>query len=269
MPNSLNFPESSESQADAFFHCPFKGFDGCKDGVGGRGHVKNSLLAHSKDKHLGNDRCKNRLPTIPEVYKACEDVLIQLQMWICTECMVLHSWRRPCKHNGVILPSPFNGNGAECLIHGITCPSSPDIDVDDVVSDNAAAHLPCLNLDLLDKVFQKQLRTIKNIPPKCKLQFSRVLKFNLDRVIASPRDASVWVQLLLLLVCVLQTYVPKSNAEEKNLKKLQISSINRSIARWFEPQGCIGLAHELLLDNKQTTSKTRDKGRDKESKNLN
>ncbi|GJS85915.1 putative reverse transcriptase domain-containing protein [Tanacetum coccineum] len=48
-------------------------------------------------------------------------------------------------------------------------------------------------LALLDSLFSKGLRTVKFIPPKCHLGFSRVLKEALDKVICTPDDISCWV----------------------------------------------------------------------------
>ncbi|GJZ35090.1 hypothetical protein Tco_0580907 [Tanacetum coccineum] len=45
-------------------------------------------------------------------------------------------------------------------------------------------------LSLLDSLFSKGLRTVKSIPPKCHLGFSRVLKGALDKVICKPDDIS-------------------------------------------------------------------------------
>ncbi|KAI3925616.1 hypothetical protein MKW98_001470, partial [Papaver atlanticum] len=43
---------AAASQADAFIHCPFRRYDGCKDGVGGKGYARNSMIRHLNDKHL-------------------------------------------------------------------------------------------------------------------------------------------------------------------------------------------------------------------------
>ena len=46
------------------------------------------------------------------------------------------------------------------------------------------------DLPLLDPLFSKRLRTVKTIPPKCRLGFSRVFKGALDKVICTPDDIS-------------------------------------------------------------------------------
>lgn len=50
------------SQSDSFFHCGFRGYEGSRDGVGGRELLKNSLIRHLRDKHFvrgeENARCR-------------------------------------------------------------------------------------------------------------------------------------------------------------------------------------------------------------------
>lgn len=62
------------------------------------------------------------------------------------------------------------------------------------------------NLGALDRLFSKGLRTVKSIPPKCRLGFSRALKRALDKVVDKPDDISRWVSLLVLPLCLLRTF---------------------------------------------------------------
>lgn len=269
IPGVLN---DSNSQSSSYFQCPFRGFDGFRNGAGGRGLGKAYLIQHLRDKHFvygsENDRCRQRIATNHEIYKAWEDVLSQLRMWLCTECMLLRAWRRPCKsHAGVGLLGPLNSKDVDLLVNVIMCPPPTSVSIAD---DNDVPLLPCLDVELLNKVFQQHIQTIKNIPLKCKLQFSRVLKYALDKVRANPGDVSVWIQLLLLPVCTLHLYIPKSSSEEKsgNRRTLQIRSINQSIVQWYETDGCIQLVQQLLHEYPQRNNKQRRKNNNQEALNL-
>lgn len=162
-------------------------------------------------------------------------------MWLCTDCMLLHAWSGSCRYAGDVLVGPFNGNNTDYLIYGTSCPPLPveSSSIDNYVCFVTFDHLPCPDLDFFNEVFLKQVPIVKNIPTKCKLQFSKVLKFTMDRVLDRPCDIASWVQLLILPVGVLHVYIPKNNREEKsgNRKKLQIASINHAILQWFETGG--------------------------------
>ncbi|XP_026383845.1 uncharacterized protein LOC113279368 [Papaver somniferum] len=129
--------------------------------------------------------------------------------------MHLHAWSKSCKGHGDIISSPLNGRELDFLIHDISKPIdevsfSCAGDINDVVS------RPCLDLDLLDKVFQTQFHIIFHIPIKCRLSFSRAFKQTIDTVIINPLDTSCWIKLLLFPICILRNYVPKSKVEERS-----------------------------------------------------
>lgn len=44
-----NLENSPSESCDVFYHYPHRGFDGCRNGVGGRGLLKASLFNHSKN----------------------------------------------------------------------------------------------------------------------------------------------------------------------------------------------------------------------------
>ncbi|XP_026460406.1 uncharacterized protein LOC113361356 [Papaver somniferum] len=122
---------SASQNANDLFQCPFRGFEGCKNGVGGRGFVRGYIVKHLTDKHLSNDegkeRCRDRIQNNGAVYALWEDVLQRLKMWLCTQCMHLHAWRKCCKvHGSVIVPAPFTGGDVEFLIHGIPKPAEEE-----------------------------------------------------------------------------------------------------------------------------------------------
>ncbi|GJW28564.1 putative reverse transcriptase domain-containing protein [Tanacetum coccineum] len=68
--------------------------------------------------------------------------------------------------------------------------------VTDLVLDHVDGLLPVqhhgFTLSLFDSLFSKGLYTVKSIPPKCHLGFSRVLKGVFDKVIYKPDDISCW-----------------------------------------------------------------------------
>ncbi|GJY22392.1 putative reverse transcriptase domain-containing protein [Tanacetum coccineum] len=106
-------------------------------------------------------------------------------------------------------------------------------------------------LSLLDRLFSKGLRTVKSIPPKCRLGFSRVLKGALDKVISKPGDISCWVSLLVLPLCLLKTFCPRSNLECKsaNKRQRQEESVTNAIRSWGVPGGSLQLVRETLAES--------------------
>ncbi|XP_026416062.1 uncharacterized protein LOC113311438 [Papaver somniferum] len=120
---------------------------------------------------------------------------------------------------------------------------------------------------MLDLIFQRRIPTTVSIPPPCRLQFSRTLKTTLDNVLAKPQDLVAWLRLLLLPVCILNLYMPKSSAKEKSgtRKKLQIAAINQALVTWLEPNGCFTLVQKLLdlsMTNNQRKQSTKGKKKD-------
>nr|GEX64951.1 putative mitochondrial protein [Tanacetum cinerariifolium] len=83
----------------------------------------------------------------------------------------------------------------------------------DYVDDLVQVQHEDFTLALINNLFSKGLRTVKSIPPKCRLGFSRVLKEALDKVICTPDDISCWVSLLFLPLCLLKTFRLRSNLE--------------------------------------------------------
>lgn len=122
---------------------------------------------------------------------------------------------------------------------------------------------------MLNLVFQKQVTKITSIPPHCRLNLYRSLKSSLDRVLGHPNDLSAWLHLLLLPVCTLSLYFPKSSTEERsgNRKRLQTASINDVLSRWREPQGCVVLVHQILQMHKEI-QKGRKQGQKKRKTNV-
>ncbi|GJT95934.1 putative reverse transcriptase domain-containing protein [Tanacetum coccineum] len=106
----------------------------------------------------------------------------------------------------------------------------------------------------LDSLFSKGLRTVKSIPPKCRLGFSRVLKGALDKVIRNPDDISCWVSLLALPLCLLKTFHPRSNLECKSAikRQRQEKSIVNAIRSWGTPSGSLQLLRETLTESSPT-----------------
>ncbi|CAL1360041.1 unnamed protein product [Linum trigynum] len=78
------------------------------------------------------------------------------------------------------------------------------------------------------------LRTVKSIPPKCRLGFARTLKGALDDVGVSPGDLSCWIRLLVLSLCVLKTFYPRSNLECRSADRRlrQEESVTSAIIVW-------------------------------------
>ncbi|GJZ23041.1 hypothetical protein Tco_0560500 [Tanacetum coccineum] len=105
-------------------------------------------------------------------------------------------------------------------------------------------------LPLLDSLLSKGLRTVKSIPPKCRLGFSRVLKGALNKVICTPDDISCWVSLLVLPLCLLKTFCSRNNLECKSgiKRQRQEESIVNAIRSWGIPGGSLQLVREALAE---------------------
>ncbi|GJZ99137.1 hypothetical protein Tco_0671688 [Tanacetum coccineum] len=106
-------------------------------------------------------------------------------------------------------------------------------------------------LSLLESLFSKGLRRVKSIPPKCRLGFSQVLKGALDKVICKPDDISCWVSLLVLPLCLLKTFCPRSNLECKyaNKRRRQEKSIINAIRSRSMPSGSLQLVRETFVES--------------------
>ncbi|CAL1369107.1 unnamed protein product [Linum trigynum] len=91
------------------------------------------------------------------------------------------------------------------------------------------------------------LRTVKSIPPKCRLGFARALKGALDDVGVSPGDISCWIRLLVLPLYVLKTFSPRSNLEcQSAIRRLcQEESVTSDIIAWGSG-GSLQLLRETL-----------------------
>ncbi|GKF47385.1 hypothetical protein Tco_0137187 [Tanacetum coccineum] len=150
------------------------------------------------------------------------------------------------------VPPPDIGDGVvRFVIYDLTkppVPSSSQLDhVDSLLHDQHDS----FTLSLLDSLFSKGLRTVKSIPPKCRLGFSRVLKGALDKVICKPDDISCWVSLLVLPLCLLKTFRPRSNLECKsaNKRQRQENSIINAIRSWGVSGGSLQLVNETLVES--------------------
>nr|GFC25789.1 PAS domain-containing protein tyrosine kinase family protein [Tanacetum cinerariifolium] len=132
------------------------GLSGCRDG-GGDGLTKSYLIKHLHDRH-----CKDEAQAITK-----HSLLTDL-----------------CRHGADIMSPPDIGDGVvRFVLYDLTKPLAPSCSqprhVDGLLLDQPDG----FTLALLDSLFSKGLRTVKSIPPKCRLGFSRALKGALDMVI--------------------------------------------------------------------------------------
>lgn len=211
------------------FHCPLKTFHNYRDCVNGRRYAKVSFLKHLQDRHLSSaakvDFCRELIATDLNIYLVWEKLLCSLRMWLCCRCMHLHAWSMPCRGrqgvvHGEVIVGPLNGDGEDFLLHSLVKPgSSASLTLSNVVScvdsTNGVESLllsvdtgVLLSTDLLNVIFQRQFTTVKCIPHQCRLSFSREVKHCLDRVIASPGNIFMWIQILLLPFCTLTLFRP-------------------------------------------------------------
>ncbi|GJV82364.1 hypothetical protein Tco_1522262 [Tanacetum coccineum] len=141
--------------------------------------------------------------------------------------------------------------GIRFVIYDLTKPLAPSCSQLDHVDGLLLDQHDGFTLSLLDSLLSKGLRTVKSIPLKCRLGFSRVLKGALDKVICKPDDVSCWVSLLVLPLCLLKTFCPRSNLECKsaNKRQRQEESIINAIRSWGVPGGSLQLVKETLAES--------------------
>ncbi|GJR24060.1 hypothetical protein Tco_0972587 [Tanacetum coccineum] len=141
-------------------------------------------------------------------------------IWLCGVCFKTHTTRIKCRHGADFVSPPDIGDGVvRFVIYDLAKPLAPSCSQLDHVDSLLLDPHDGLTLSLLDSLFSKGLRTVKFIPPKCRLGFSRVLKGALDKVISKPDDISCWVSLLVLPLCLRKTFSPRSNLECKSANK--------------------------------------------------
>ncbi|GKF77866.1 hypothetical protein Tco_0230336, partial [Tanacetum coccineum] len=154
-------------------------------------------------------------------------------------CVKTHTLRSKCRQSSSdFIPPPGYGDGiVRFILYGFTKPSTPSssdpLDHVDVLGKDVYGGF---TLTLLDRLLSKGLHTVKSILPKCRLGFSRVLKGALDKVICTPDGISCWVSLLVLPLCLLKTFSPRSNLECKSATKRQRQEecIASGIRSWEE-----------------------------------
>lgn len=143
---------------------------------------------------------------------------------------------------------PDCGDGVvRFVLHDLTKPHAPShvAPVEYLVSDEFGG----FDLHLLDTLLSKGLRTVKSIPPKCRLGFSRVLKGALDKVVCSPDDISCWVGLLVLPLCLFKTFCPRSNqCRSVTKRQRQEEYIVNAISSWGTPGGSLQVMREVLAE---------------------
>nr|GEU29396.1 putative reverse transcriptase domain-containing protein [Tanacetum cinerariifolium] len=234
------------------FHCPFAGLSGCRE-CGGNGLTKSYLIKHLHDRHCKDEAqaiTKHSLLTDFVVFERAEATLKRMGIWLCGVCFKTHTLRIKC-HHGADIMSPLDiGDGVvRFVLYDLTKPLVPSCSqphhVDGLLLDQPDG----FTLALLDSLFSKGLRTVKSIPPKCRLGFSRALKGALDMVICKPDDISCWVSLLVLPLCLFKTFCPRSNLECKsaNKRKLHEESIINAIRSWDVPNGSWKLVRKTLV----------------------
>ncbi|GKA91141.1 hypothetical protein Tco_0813011 [Tanacetum coccineum] len=115
-------------------------------------------------------------------YPGAEVTLKRIGIWLCGVCFKTHMLRDKCRHGADIVPPPDIGDGVvRFVIYDLTkllVLSCSQLDhVDGLLLDQHDG----FTLSLLDSLLLKGLRTVKSIPLKCRLSFSRVLKGALDK----------------------------------------------------------------------------------------
>ncbi|GJV39914.1 hypothetical protein Tco_1418354 [Tanacetum coccineum] len=133
--------------------------------------------------------------------------------------------KREAEGSDFVSPLDCGDGVVRFVLYDLTKPHVPSSleqldDVDDLVQVQHGG----FSLALLDSLFLKGLCTVKSITLKCRLGFSRVLKEALDKVICTPDDISCWVSLLVLPLCLLKTFRPRSGSLQVMRETLAESS---------------------------------------------
>ncbi|GJV14006.1 hypothetical protein Tco_1359329 [Tanacetum coccineum] len=186
------------------------------------------------------------------IYERAELTLKRMGIWLFGVCFKTRTICIKCHHGNDLVPPPDNGNGdVRFVLYDLTRPPVPSYSMLDHVDGLLPIELEGFTLSLLDSLFSKGLCTVKSIPPKFRLGFSRVLKGALDKVICKPDDISCWVSLLVLPLCLLKTLCPRSNLECKsaNTRQRQEESITSAISSWGVPGGSLQLVRETLAES--------------------
>jgi hypothetical protein len=70
-------------------------------------------------------------------------------------------------------------------------------------------------------------------------------------VISKPDDISSWVSLLVLPLCILKSFRPRSSSESRSFVKRrhQEESISRAICSWSAPGGILQLVRDTLAED--------------------
>ncbi|GJS87972.1 ribonuclease H-like domain-containing protein [Tanacetum coccineum] len=241
----------------------FVGLSGCHDGSG-NGLTKTSMITHLRDRHCKGDAqaiTKQTLATNFIVFDEAEVTFKRMGLWLCGVCFKTHTLRSKCRHSSSdFIPPPDCGDGiVRFVLYDFTKPSAPSSsDPLDHVDGLGQDMYGGFTLTLLDRLLSKGLRTVKSIPPKSRLGFSKVLKGALDKVICTPDDISCWVSLLVLPLCLLKTFSPRSNLECKSATKRQRQEecIASGIRSWGMPGGCLQLLRETLAEPAPSLSDT-------------
>jgi hypothetical protein len=235
------------------FHCPFAGLSGCQDG-GGNGLTKNSLIVHLRDRHFNVDALpttKHSLANCLAIFESTEVTLKRIGIWLCGVCFKTHSLRSKCRHGSDCVLPPDCGNGVvKFVLFDLAKPSVPSSVQHALDKGSTSEKQIGFDLHLLDALLSKGLHTVKSIPPKCRLGFARVLKGALDKVICTPEDISCWVRLLVMPLCLLKTFCPRSNMECRSAFKRQRQEeyIANAISSWGTPGGGLQLVKEVLAE---------------------
>nr|GEU76360.1 hypothetical protein [Tanacetum cinerariifolium] len=178
-----------------------------------------------------------------------EVTLKRMRIWLCGVCFKTHTLRTKCRHGTDFVPPSDIGDGVvRFVLCDLTKPLVPSCSQLDNVDGLLHEQHDGFTLSLLDSLFSKGLRTVKSIPPKCRLGFSRVLKRAINKVIWKPDDISCWVSLLVVPLCLLKTFCLRSNLDCKpaNKRQRQEESITNAIHSWGVPGGSMQLVRETL-----------------------
>ncbi|GKA07695.1 hypothetical protein Tco_0686919 [Tanacetum coccineum] len=142
--------------------------------------IPTSRIPYDREDHRACFQSSNH--SVSDHLHRAEVTFKRMRIWLCGVCFKTHTLRAKCRHEVGFVPPPNVGDGVvRFVLRDITKPLAPFSSQLDHVDGLLLDQEDGFTLSLLDSLFSKGLCTIKSIPPKCRLVFSRVLKGALDK----------------------------------------------------------------------------------------
>ncbi len=208
------------------------------------------LVSHIKRVHLSSDERKAAMREVlssdHSLYTAVSKTLKAVGQWLCGPCMAIHALSRSCHHQDGL--TRFSGKDGDRTTHLVGIVEPLPVQVSECETVSGATEV-VFDANLLSRILQIPIFTVKSIPLGCRMSFSRLLKSALLAVVDQPGSVGAWVKLLLLPRCTLRVVRPSRRRDIRSggRKALQKRAILQSLAAWDSEEG-VRLLIQALLD---------------------